>query len=422
MRVNKILLTANVNKSQISKTETHYKITGIPITVDDAVMNGVLYPADENAKGMNSMVGKPLTIGHPIDDKGNYLSGREGVGMQNHYSGGHVTKTYNVSGVWYADAEIKTALLNAQENGPELISVLDNKLDLGVSTGLLFSQNQVSGENEKGDSYEMSAINQEYDHLAALLNEAPAGGSDTIARFNSQDIQQININQVIDELSHDDIRYKLSGLIKPQAAGKDSYCWVVDVFRDYFIYTIDDSDFYRQGYSVLDGDVSLVGEKSKVEKRWQIVVNALKKLNPFMPKVDEHITKRYNEQDKNINVNENEVPEMELEQVKAEIVANNDAISALITNAVSTAVEPLKAELESVKASVNANADKEKADLVAKVNKLELGLPESAVNAMNTDELNSVLAKHEGAPADGVKTNSRHKKPESDGLDAEMPE
>lgn len=342
MRVNKLLLTANVNKSQVSKTDTHYKITGIPITVDNAVMNGVLYPADENAKGMNSMIGKPLTIGHPVDDKGNYLSGREGVGMQNHYSGGHVTNTYNVSGVWYADAEIKTALLNAQENGPELISVLDNKSDLGVSTGLLFNQNQVSGKNEKGDSYEMSAINQEYDHLAALLNEAPAGGADTIARFNSQDIEQINVNELIDSLT-----------------------------------TEQEDSFFKRIY------------------------------NRLMPKVDEHITKRYNEQDTNINVNEHEVPEMELEQVKAEIVANNDAISALITTAVSNAVEPLKAEIDLVKQSVTANADKEKAELVTKVNALEIGLPDSAIKAMNADELKGLLAKHEGKPAGGVNTNSQ---------------
>ena len=419
MRVNKILLTANVNKSQISKTETHYKITGIPITVDNAIMNGVLYPADENEKGMNSMVGKPLTIGHPVDDKGNYLSGREGVGMQNHYSGGNITKTYNVNGVWYADAEIKTSLLNAQESGPELAEVLDNKSDLGVSTGLLFSHNDLAGKNDKGESYKMTAINQDYDHLAALLNEAPAGGDATVARFNSEEVPTFCVNELLpDENSQGEIYDKLRKAIKDKYPS-DEYCWVVDVFETYFVYTTDDNIFYSQDFETDDnGGVILIGEPKKVEKRWQTIVNALKRLNPFLHK---DITKGYNVKDENINVNENEGPEMELKELQEAVQANNEQLLKTFNEQLDAKVSALDSKIDAVNTAVTANADKEKADLVAKVNKLELGLPDSAVAAMNTDELNSVLAKHEGKPAGGVSTNSRAK-PESDGLDAEMPE
>ena len=116
---------------------------------------------------------------------------------------------------------------------------------------------------------------------------------------------------------------------------------------------------------------------------------------------------------------------MDKSEVEQLLQANNEtqnkALADIVATAVNAAVEPLKTEIDLVKQSVTANADKEKADLVAKVNKLELGLPASAITAMNTDELNSVLAKHEGKPAGGVNTNSRAK-PESDGLDAEMPE
>ncbi len=61
MQTNSIMLMANVNRSQINITDTHYNIKSIPITVDDAVMNGVLYSATENAKGMQSMMGNPVT-------------------------------------------------------------------------------------------------------------------------------------------------------------------------------------------------------------------------------------------------------------------------------------------------------------------------------------------------------------------------
>lgn len=423
MRVNKILLTANVNKSQISKTETHYKIAGIPITVDGAIMNGVMYPADENEKGMNSMVGKPLTIGHPIDTNGNYVSALEGVGMQEHYSGGNITKTYNVKGVWYADAEVKTSLLNAQKNGPELAGMLDNKSDLGVSTGLFFSQNEMSGKNEKGDSYTATAISQKYDHLAALLNEAPAGGDATVARFNSEEVPTFCVNELLpDENSHGEIYDKLRKAIKDKYPS-DEYCWLPDVFETYFIYTTDDNIFYSQDFEMDDnGDVILIGEPTKVEKRWQTIVNALKRLNPFLHK---GITKGYNVKDENINVNENEVPEMDETKFKELLQANNDnqktELATIIANAVNKAVEPLKAELDLVKQSVTANADKEKAELVTKVNALELGLDSEIVAAMNADQLTKLLAKHDGKPAGGVNTNSRNK-PESDDLDAEMPE
>lgn len=422
MRVNKILLTANVNKSQISKTETHYKITGIPITVDNAIMNGVMYPADENEKGMNSMVGKPLTIGHPTDTNGNYVSALEGVGMQDYYSGGNITKTYNVKGVWYADAEVKTSLLNAQKNGPELAEMLDNKSDLGVSTGLFFSHNEIAGKNDKGESYGMTAINQDYNHLAALMNETPAGGDATVARFNSEEVPTFCVNELLpDENSQGEIYDKLRMAIKDKYPS-DEYCWLPDVFETYFIYTTDDNTFYSQDFEKDDnGDVILIGEPKKVEKRWQTIVNALKRLNPFLHK---DITKGYNVKDENINVNE-KGPEMELKEVEQLLQANNDtqnkALADIVATAVNSAVEPLKAELDLVKQSVTANADKEKAELVTKVNALELGLDSEVVAAMNADQLTKLLAKHDGKPAGGVNTNSRSK-PESNDLDAEMPE
>lgn len=179
-----IVLMSNVNRSQISITDTHYNIKSIPITVDDAVMNGVLYSAAENKKGMPSMIGNPVTLGHPSAGE----SGRSGSGLEDHYSGGTVKNVYNKSKVWYADVNIKKSLLNAQDGGKEYAEMLDNKETIGVSTGLVFEDNQISGTNSEGDDYTKSAVNQEYDHLAMLASEAPAGGSDTVMRFNVADI------------------------------------------------------------------------------------------------------------------------------------------------------------------------------------------------------------------------------------------
>ena len=66
------------------------------------------------------------------------------------------------------------------------------------------------------------------------------------------------------ELSHDDIRMGLYGLLN-STIGEDSYAWICEVFDNYFIYNKEtynesgyDSKYYRQSYSV-DGDDVVFG-------------------------------------------------------------------------------------------------------------------------------------------------------------------
>lgn len=196
-----ILLTTNVNKSQIRDTGTHWEIKNIPVTVDDAVMNGVHYGAADNAKGMPSMIGKPVCLSHPIDDDGNYVSGREGVGLENFFSGGTITNVYNIKGVNYADARIKKSVLQAQEAGAWYVEALKSKEPIGVSTGLTIAQNEISGKNSKGEEYAQEAIEQAFDHLAMLEpSEAPAGGKATFMRFNAADSEKVMIANVDEHL------------------------------------------------------------------------------------------------------------------------------------------------------------------------------------------------------------------------------
>mgnify|MGYP000277132481 CR=1 FL=1 len=414
----RVILISNTNKATVNKVDGKYQIRGIPITVNGAIMNGILYTEEENSKGMPTMNGKPVVLSHPSTETGVNVSvfTPEGIDF---YSGSKSKMPYLKDNVWYTDTDLDEKKLRAAENGDYFADRLEQGLPIGVSTGLLFEAN-----NESGEGYNMIAKGIEFDHLAMLHeSEQPAGGDATVMRFNGEDVKCIHVNELLpDENSQGEIYDKLRKAIKDKYPS-DEYCWLPDVFETYFIYTTDDNIFYSQEFEKDDnGDVILIGEPKKVEKRWQTIVNALKRLNPFLHK---DITKGYNVKDENINVNENEVPEMDKSEVEQLLQANNEtqnkALADIVATAVNAAVEPLKTEIDLVKQSVTANADKEKADLVAKVNKLELGLPESAITAMNTDELNSVLAKHEGKPAGGVNTNSRNK-PESDGLEAEMPE
>lgn len=202
MSMNKFIICTNAKRSQIESTETHYKIKGIPITINGGVMNETLYSKEENAKGMPSIIGKPFTIDHPADDNGNFISALEGNGLMDYFSGGVVTNAYELDDVWYADAEIKKSLLSAQNNGQSLIDKLEGKSDLGVSTGLYFENNKISGTNAKGDKYRRVAMGQNFNHLAAVDN--PAGGKETTAVFNSDNTFVCNFDDIEKPLAEKD--------------------------------------------------------------------------------------------------------------------------------------------------------------------------------------------------------------------------
>ncbi|AUR95649.1 hypothetical protein NVP1210O_27 [Vibrio phage 1.210.O._10N.222.52.C2] len=197
MKTNTVVIVTNVKKSQIKDTGKHWEISNIPVTVDDSVMNDIYYPADENRLGLPSLIGKPVTLAHPMDKEGNYVSGREGQGLEDFFSGGTITNAYNVDGVNFADARIKKSVLNAQERGEWYAKALASKEDIGVSTGLTIPINTDAGYTPEGEKYSQTATNQKFDHLAMLpSDEAPAGGDATFMRFNTADKERIIIANV----------------------------------------------------------------------------------------------------------------------------------------------------------------------------------------------------------------------------------
>ena len=72
------------------------------------------------------------------------------------------------------------------------------------------------------------------------------------------------------ELSHDDIRMGLYGLLN-STVGENSYAWICEVFDNYFIYDKEtytdsgyDSHYYRQSYSVEGDDIAFGTEPVEV--------------------------------------------------------------------------------------------------------------------------------------------------------------
>lgn len=219
--MNQIIINTNAKKSDMSEDAEYFYLKSIPITVNNSVMNEVLYTREENQKGMPSMIGRPLTIGHPVDESGNFISGQNGEGLQKHYSGGIITNTYEVANTWYADAKIEKKVLDVKS--PELYENISNKEDLPVSTGLLFAQNEMKGFNEKGEEYKKVAINMQFDHLAALLDEAPAGGDDTVAKFNSLEVPVFHVNELIEQQIPSEVKEEVETLLSKASNGVKSF-------------------------------------------------------------------------------------------------------------------------------------------------------------------------------------------------------
>jgi hypothetical protein len=282
-----IRLVTNVGKTQISDDGEFFKLSRIPVTVDDAVMNGLHYPEDENEKGIPSLAGRVMTLGHPKNAAGEHVSASDGDALVNQFSGGSVTRTYLKNGVHYVDAKIRKSTLKAQPNGEWFYNQLENQKPIGVSTGLFSQRELKEGTNKAGKQYRAIARNQRYDHLALLHeSEPPAGGKDTFINFNAEDTDiTINVDEYIvntkktvmskimtmlglenNESSFSDTEQLISSKLKAErTTSQDEYLYPQEIYDTFFIYK-KDGTMQKQAYLLEDGVLTFVGEPVAVVK------------------------------------------------------------------------------------------------------------------------------------------------------------
>jgi hypothetical protein len=276
-----IRLVTNVGKTQISDDGEFFKLSRIPVTVDDAVMNGLHYPEDENEKGIPSLAGRVMTLGHPKNAAGEHVSASDGDALVNQFSGGSVTRTYLKNGVHYVDAKIRKSTLKAQPNGEWFYNQLENQKPIGVSTGLFSQRELKEGTNKAGKKYRAIARNQRYDHLALLHeSEPPAGGKDTFINFNAEDTDiTINVDECIvntkktvmskimtmlglenNESSFSDTEQLISSKLKAErTTSQDEYLYPQEIYDTFFIYK-KDGTMLKQTYLLDEGVITFVGE------------------------------------------------------------------------------------------------------------------------------------------------------------------
>jgi hypothetical protein len=380
-----VSLFTNVGKSQIRETDSHFHIEGVPITVDDAVMNGILYTAENNREGMPTIKDRVVTLSHPTTNDGQGADAYAGESLQKFYSGGYIESVYADNGVWRVNISVDKDLLKAQDKkqGTEFYNKLETKDDIGVSTGLYTVVEKSMGTNAEGKEYQGIATNQQYNHLAMLPDsEPPAGGQSTFMRFNGES-SELMVN-LADYMPDSTPSNEPSVEVEVETESKESV-----------------ESFLTKLLAMIGATGLLKGNKSETETEdsemsIDNMVKALKEANAYKDGMsDDEVKNAYGKMGKDD---------------KKEEKADNSA-------ELLEAINSLTAKVDSLESQLNAKEQAEKDALVAEVNALETGIAEDELKALSVNSLNALKEKHTPVTF-GV--NGQFRQPASNGADEEF--
>lgn len=446
-----------INASNISTTtinsQEHYVIRGAVPIVDDIVMNGVLYQAEEINNSYLTMERKLMPIGHPMVN-GKYVSANDPQAVNDYYAGAWAQNVSKSGDKTVNDVYVNKAVAETKPDGKRLIARLDemiagtNSEPIHLSTGLLLNKEQKTGES-KGKKYSWVARNMQFDHIAILLDEPGAGTpEDGVGMFVNADGQEGEVetasiveaaNSMKDgwwnkvkfflnnssEMSFDDIYQALRMSIK-----QDDKKWryVVSVWPDHFVYEEDGDNtkpkLFDQKYLISDKVVTLVGDPLEVVRKpteYEEVKTTNKELNPMKEKMiaalnaagvktegltDDQVWDAYNQQ--------------ALKKEGGGDPGQPQINSEAITAAVNLALKPLTEEISTLKTQLQANAEK---DLKTKREAVKTKFPfmtESAINSLSGDALNDMYSQCQTST--GLNPAFQGNSAQSDILTMEAPE
>ncbi|STR23977.1 DUF2213 domain-containing protein [Klebsiella oxytoca] len=413
-----------INASNISTTtingQEHYVIRGAVPIVDDIVMNGGLYPAEEINNSYQTMEGKLMPLPHPMVD-GKYVSANDPRAINSYHVGAWAQNVSKSGDQVVMDVYINKAVAETKHDGKRLINRLDEMIagtntdPIHLSTGLLTNKEKKSGES-KGKKYSWIARNMQFDHIAILLDEPGAGTPEEgVGLFVNADGQESDVetaslieaaNSLKDGLlnkvkfffthnsdaSFDEIYQMLRDAIRAPS-GSDVYRYIVTVWPDKFIYE-EGNKLFQQKYLIDDGEVTLVGEPVEVVRKpteYEVKTNG--ETNPMKEKMiaalnaagvttegltDDQVWDAYNQQ----------MQKKDGGGDPGQAQINSDAITA----AVNAAITPLNEKLSKLETQLQANAE---SDLKTKRDAVKAKfsfMTEAAINSLAGDALNDLYS------------------------------
>lgn len=419
-----------INASNISTTtingQEHYVIRGVVPIVDDIVMNGGLYPAEEINKGFKTMERKLMPIGHPMVN-GKYVPSTDPEALNNYYAGAWAQNVSKSNDKVVMDVYVNKSVAETKPDGQRLIARLDAMISgenidpIHVSTGLLLNKEQRAGES-KGKKHSWVAHNLDFEHTAILLDEPGAGTPEEgVGMFVNADGQEgeVETASLIDaanslkdgllnkvkfflthnsDASFDEIYQMLREAIRP-STDSGVYRYVVTVWPDKFIYE-EGNKLFQQKYLIDDNAVTLVGEPIEVVRKpteYEVKTNG--ETNPMKEKMiaalnaagvktegltDDQVWDAYNEQMKKPADGKKgeEDPEADKSKKKGP-AANAEEIPAW--------AKALSEKVDALNTQISANSDTERKEMREAV-KAKFGLSDTAVNAMADEPLKEMFS------------------------------
>ncbi|CAM6490647.1 DUF2213 domain-containing protein [Enterobacter intestinihominis] len=413
-----------INASNISTTtingQEHYVIRGAVPIVDDIVMNGGLYPAEEINNSYQTMERKLMPIGHPMVN-GKYVSANDPQALNDYYAGAWAQNVSKAGGETVHDVYVNKSVAESKPDGQRLISRLDQMIagtniePIHLSTGLLLNKEQKAGES-KGKKYTWIARNMQFDHIAILLDEPGAGTPEEgVGMFVNADGQEgeVETASLIDaanclkdgllnkakffltynsDASFDEIYQMLREAIRAES-GSDFYRYVMAVWPDKFIYE-EGSKLFQQKYLIDDNAVTLVGEPIEVVRKpteYEVKTNG--EQNPMKQKMiaalnaagvttegltDDQVWDAYNQQMQ--------------KKAGGGDPAGTPMNAEAITAAVNMAIGPLTDKISHLETQLQANAEKDTAEKRQAVKAKFPFMTEAAINSLAPEALNDMFS------------------------------
>ncbi|NUW63314.1 DUF2213 domain-containing protein [Cronobacter sakazakii] len=360
-----------INSSNIS-TETidgdeHIVIRGVVPVVDDVVMNGGLYPAEEINKSFKTLEGNPMPFGHPkIGNE--HVSATNPRAVNQFHVGAWAENVRKDGDRVVMDMKVNKRIAQSSEKGKRLIERLDelqtntNAEPIHVSTGLLLRREQNSGKS-KGKSYSWVARNMRFDHVAILLDEPGAATPEEgvgifVNADNSQqevEVTTVNLEEAEKESLEETITTKVINSLKALFSANSHVKEEADPMKD-------------------------------------LITNALKAAGKEVEgKTDAELMDAYNQMMAEKTASKAETPEEKADREKKE--AEEKAAKDKATNSQEAPAwfKPFADKLNYIESGLTSNADQEKATKREAV-KAKFKLDDIAVNALDGAALDGLYA------------------------------
>ncbi|MCX8597666.1 MULTISPECIES: DUF2213 domain-containing protein [unclassified Gilliamella] len=343
--------------TQIIDGKEHIVINDVVPIVDDIVMNGIFYPADEINKSYMTLNDNLMPLDHPrINNE--HVSALNPQAINNFYIGAWGRNVRKSNDRVLMDAYIDRKFAESTEKGRMLVNRLDDMMNgknttpIHVSTGLTYTPDNQSG-SSKGKRYKSIARNMKFDHVAILPDkQGAATPDDGVGIFVNSDGEKSPIENVsLIDCSDDSISNVISKTIKE----------VLSVFK------------FNQKE-----------EEDLMKEKILLALNAAGIKTDGLS--DEQLLKVYNEQTTKEAIEKKKASEEE-EKKKAEQEKKN------ATNAEDAPAwaKSLMNKVTNLELAVNANTEKE-LSVKREAVKAKFNMTQTAVNALSSEPLDALYA------------------------------